>query len=162
MSIIPWRQKKGERVEEEGETELARLREEMHDLFSRFFGDEGRASPLDAWTGGFGRMPRMDLAESADDVAVTVELPGVDPKEVNIQVTGNVLTVSGERKQEKEEKKRDYHYMERSFGSFHRSIQLPSTVDAERVDAAFVNGVLTVKLAKRADAKPKRITVRNA
>ena len=162
MSIIPWRQKKPERVGDEGETGLARLREEMHDLFSRFFGDEERTSPLDAWAGGFGRMPRMDLAESADDVAVKVELPGVDPKEVNIEVTGNVLTVSGERKQEKEEKKRDYHYMEHSFGSFHRSVQLPSTVDAEKVDATFKNGVLTVKLAKRADAKPKRITVRNA
>ena len=162
MSIIPWRQKKPERVGEVGETGIARLREEMHDLFSRFFGDEDRTSPLEAWPGGFGRMPRMDLAESENDVAVTVELPGVDPKEVNIQVTGNVLNVSGERKQEKEEKKRDYHYMERSFGSFHRSVQLPSTVDAEKVDATFRNGVLTVKLAKRADAKPRRITVRSA
>jgi HSP20 family protein len=162
MSIIPWRQKTPERIAEEGETGLARLREEMHDLFSRFFGDEDRTSALDTWPTGFGGMPRMDLAESADDVALKVELPGVDPKEVNIQVTGNVLTVSGERKQEKEEKKRDYHYAERSFGSFRRSVQLPGTVDAEKVDATFNNGVLTVKLAKRADAKPKRITVRSA
>lgn len=162
MSIIPWRQKRPERIAEEGESGLAHLREEMHDLFSRFFGDEDRTSTLDALAAGFGRMPRMDLAESADDVAVKVELPGVDPKEVNIQVAGNVLTVSGEHKQEKDEKKRDYHYMERSFGSFRRSVQLPTTVDAEKVDATFKNGVLTVKLAKRADAKPKRITVRSA
>jgi HSP20 family protein len=162
MSIIPWRQKKPERVGEEGEIGLARLREEMHDLLSHFFGDGNRTSPLHAWAGGFDPMPRMDLAESADDVAVTVELPGVDPKEVNIQVTGNVLTVSGECKQEKEEKKRDYHSMERSFGSFRRSVQLPSTVDADKVDATFKNGVLTVKLSKHAETKPKRITVRNA
>ncbi|MGB2985343.1 MAG: Hsp20/alpha crystallin family protein [Phycisphaerae bacterium] len=162
MSIIPWRQKRPERIGEEGETGLARLREEMHDLVSRFFGDEDRTSDLDNWAAGFGRMPRMDLAESADDVAVKVELPGVDPKEVNIEVAGNAMTITGERKQEKEEKKRDYHYTERSFGSFRRSIQLPSTVDAEKVDATFKNGVLTVKLAKRADAKPKRITVRSA
>ncbi len=162
MKLIPWRHKEVVRMEEPPQTGLARLREEMHDLFSHFFGDDDQTSTSDTWDAGIGRMPRMDLAESADDVAVKVELPGVDPKEVNIQVSGSMLTVSGKHNQEKEEKKRDYYYTGPSFGSFRRSVQLPSTVDSEKVQATFKNGVLTVKLAKHPDAKPQRIAVRSS
>ena len=102
----------------------------------------------------------MDLAESNDDVTVRIELPGVNPEDVEISVSGNVLSVRGEKQQDREEKRRDYLYAERAFGSFARSVTLPSSVDPDKVDATYKDGVLTVKLAKRADAKPKRIPVR--
>jgi len=102
----------------------------------------------------------MNLAESEGEVTVTAELPGVDPKDVDISVSDNLLTIRGEKKQEKEDRKRNYHYVERRFGSFHRSIQLPSSIDANKVDASFKNGILTVTLQKRQDAKPKRIAVK--
>jgi HSP20 family protein len=162
MNIIPWRAKKPEPTVEPAETSLATLRDEMTRLFERFFREPFDVGLPEAWPAAFGRGVRMDLAESENDVVIKAELPGVDPKDVEINVTGNMLTVRGEKKEEKEEKKRDYHFVERSHGSFHRSLQLPSSVNPEKIDATFKNGVLTVKLAKRAEAKPKRITVRSA
>ena len=106
--------------------------------------------------------PRTDLAAAENEVTVRMELPGVDPKDVDIRATAGLLTVCGEKKAEKEEKRKNYHYVERQFGSFHRTIQLPSTVDPNRVNAAYKNGVLTITIAKRAEAKPRRIKVRNA
>jgi HSP20 family protein len=91
-----------------------------------------------------------------------MELPGVRPEDVDIRITGGVLTIRGEKREEKEEKNKNLHFTERSFGSFQRSVQLPSTVDPDKVEATFKNGVLTVTVAKHADAKPKRIKVRNA
>jgi len=161
MSLIPWRSKKVERIDDPPEPGLARVREEMEDLFERFFRNPFGALS-DRPFGRLGWAPQVDLAESADDVAVKVELPGVDPKEVQIEVSGNMLSIRGEKREEKEEKKRDVHYVERSFGSFHRSVQLPNSVDSEKVDATFKDGVLTVRLAKRPEAKPKRITVKHA
>jgi len=81
---------------------------------------------------------------------------------VDISLEGNILNIRGEKKEEKEEKKRDYYYTERQFGSFHRSIQLPSSVDPDKVEAKFKDGVLTVTVPKRADAKPKRIEVKTS
>jgi HSP20 family protein len=81
---------------------------------------------------------------------------------VDIRISGDLLTVRGEKKADKEEKERDYHYVERQYGSFHRTVQLRSTVDPEKVDATFKNGVLTITMAKRADAKARKIKVRNA
>ena len=103
-------------------------------------------------------MPRTDLADTEVDVTVTMELPGVDPTNVDISITGDVLTVRGKKK----EKNKNYHYIEWQHGSFYRSIQLPSTVDPSKVDATFKNGILSISVAKNPEAKPKRITVRNA
>lgn len=161
MNLIPWRNKRaagnGPRTEERP---LARLRGEMDQLFERFWRDPWSTSFADLMPAGVGVGLRLNLAESENDVTLTAELPGVDPKDVEISVTDNMLTLSGEKKQEKEEKKRNYHYVERSFGSFRRSIQLPSSVNPNKVEAAYKNGVLTVTLQKRPDAKPKRIAVK--
>lgn len=163
MNLIPWRNKRtNSNGGSAGETSLARLRSEMDNLFDRFFQDPWAmdfAGPLQSgWDWG----PRTDLAESDTEVTVTAELPGVDPRDVEIDVSGNLLTIHGEKKQEHHEKKRNYRYSERRFGSFHRSIQLPSYVDPDKVDASYKNGTLTVTLAKRPDARPKKITVRQA
>ena len=155
MNLIPWRNKGNGNGGMENT--LTRFRDEMDDLFGRFLA----GGPTQA-AGAFGAAwPRMDLAETDKEVTVTAELPGVDPKQIEINVTGNVLTLRGEKKNEREEKTRDYHYVERQYGSFHRSVQLPSSVEADKVDATYKDGVLTVKMPKHPAAQPKKITVKN-
>lgn len=162
MNLIPWRNKREDPDSGTPEVHpLARLRDEMDHAFERFWRDPWSASLADVFPFGSGPSLRMNVAESENDVTVTAELPGVDPEDVDISVNENMLTIRGEKKQEKEDKKRNYHYVERSYGSFHRSIQLPSSVDPNKVDAIYKNGVLTVTLAKHAKAKAKRITVQH-
>lgn len=153
MNLIPWRIKTEERAN--GGTGLARVRSEMDQLFEHFFRDPwGALAHIPS--GG----PALDLAENDKEVTVTAELPGVDPKDVDIDVAGNMLTIRGEKKQEHEEKDRDYHFVERRFGRFQRSIQLPSSVDPDKVEAVCKNGTLTITLAKRPDAMRKKIEVK--
>jgi len=163
MNLIPWRNKREDKNGPTAEEHpLARLRDEMDHLFDRFWRDPLSTGLADVLPAGSGLGLRMNLAESENDVTVTAELPGVDPKDVEISVSDNTLTISGEKKQEKEDKRRNYHYVERSYGSFHRSIQLPSSADANKVDANYKNGILTVTLQKRPEAKPRRISVKTA
>ena len=157
MNLIPWKSKH-ERMGKSGELALPTLRHEIDDLIDRFFNDPFSNSLADTFRGWGGGL-RTDLSETDHEVVVRAEIPGVDPKDVEISVTGDMLTISGEKKQEHEEKQRDYHYAERQFGSFHRSIQLPSYVDQDKVDAAFRNGVLTVTIAKKPEAQPRKIKV---
>jgi HSP20 family protein len=160
MEIIPWRQKRHARSGQE-ERPLARLREEMQHAFERFLRDPWEAR----WPGLFQTtdvFPHLDLAESDSDVTIRAELPGVQPKDVHVEVTGQVLKLSGEKSAQREEKGRDYHCCERQFGSFSRTVQLPTSVDPAKVDARYKDGVLTITLAKNPEARPKRITVRNA
>jgi len=126
----------------------------MDQLFDQFFHD-----PWGTMFRGTGHLA-VDVTESGQDVTVTAELPGVDPKDVEINVSGNTLTISGEKKQECEQKERNYYYMERSFGRFHRAIDLPNSVDPDKVDAVYKNGTLTITLAKRPEAMPKKIEVK--
>ncbi|MDG4880398.1 Hsp20/alpha crystallin family protein [Mesorhizobium sp. WSM4884] len=108
--------------------------------------------------------PAMDLIEKANEYEITAELPGIDEKNVEIKLANNVLTIKGEKKEEKEEKEKDYYLSERRYGSFQRSFQLPEGVDADKIDASFTKGVLTVKLPKTAEAQKaeKKITVKAA
>lgn len=159
-NIIPWRRKRNADEMHPAEASLVRLRREMDTLFDRFFRDPWGG--LDALSEALPAAPRLDLAETDERVTVTLDLPGVDPKDVDISVTGGMLTVRGERKHEREDKRADYHFVERQFGAFQRSVQLPSTVDPDKVEAKFKNGVLTIEVAKHPDAKPKRIKVREA
>lgn len=163
MNLIPWRRKRErERNELRPETSLARLRDEVDTLFDRFFSDPWSLSGFESPWSALAVAPRTDLADTDKDVTVTMELPGVNPRDVELRIDGDLLTVRGEKKAEKEEKKKDYHYVERQFGSFSRTVQLPRTVDPEKVETSYKDGVLTVTFAKHPDAKPKRITVRSA
>jgi HSP20 family protein len=132
--------------------ELDSLQGDMNRLFDRFF--EGRPS-------GTGRrwIPAMDLVETDDHLVLRGDLPGLTEDDVDIEIKDNVLTVSGERKSENEEKGEGYHRVERSFGSFSRSLSLPQGVDAQKVDAQFDNGVLEVRIPKPAEAKPTRVQI---
>jgi len=103
--------------------------------------------------------PRMNIAETEKDVTVNMEVPGVRPEDVQIEVTGDSLTVRGEKRCEKSEKEEGFQYNECEYGSFFRSIDLPGGVDTNNVNAACKNGLLSITLKKRPEAQPKRITV---
>lgn len=100
-------------------------------------------------------MPAIDVAESATGYKVTAELPGLDEKNIELKLFDGTLTIQGEKKEEKEEKKKDYYLSERHYGSFRRSFSIPEGVDAERIEATFKNGVLTVTLPKTAEARKR-------
>jgi HSP20 family protein len=107
-----------------------------------------------------GWTPACDIFEDTEGVTLRFELAGVDPKDVEVRFENGVLTLRGERKLEKEEKKDHYHRIEMSYGAFTRTFSLPATVDAEKIHAEAKNGVLTVTLPKKAEAKPKAISVK--
>lgn len=98
-------------------------------------------------------MPLIDVAETDDGLTVTAELPGIEEKDIEVDLTNNILTLKGEKKSETEEKKADYHFRERSYGSFARSIAVPFDVDPDKVEAGFAKGVLTVTLPRPPEAK---------
>jgi len=101
--------------------------------------------------------PDMDVKETAKEFLVEAELPGVDEKDISVTLTNGVLTLKGEKKLERDEKKDNYYLVERSYGSFQRSMRLPDTADEAKVEAKFANGVLKIAVAKRAEAvKPER------
>jgi HSP20 family protein len=106
--------------------------------------------------------PRMDIAETDKDIEITAELPGLEEKDVQVNVADDVLTIRGEKKAEKEEKDKNYHRIERSYGSFYRSLQLPAGIKADAIKATLKNGVLKVTMTKPATVQPKKIEVRAA
>ncbi len=130
----------------------------LQDRMNRLFSDQlGALTHDEALTGNF--VPPVDVYEDENSIQVRLEVPGVDEKDIDIRLENNVLTVHGERKFEKEEKEENFHRIERRYGSFTRSFTLPSTVNSEDVQANYDKGVLKIRLAKRAEAKPKQIKV---
>ena|SRR5215468_23905 len=135
--------------------ELASLQNRVNSLFQDFNRGQGKDELLT--TGNF--VPAVDVYEDEHKISLKLEIPGIDLKDVDIKYENNTLTVRGERKFEKEEKEENFHRIERSYGTFVRSFALPSTVDPDNIHAEYVNGVLKIDLAKRAEAKPKQIKV---
>jgi HSP20 family protein len=148
FSLIPWRERR----------ELSTLRREMDRLFDRFF--EGWPLRLFEEEGGF--WPTMDVAETSKEIIVRAEIPGIDPKELDISLHDGVLTIRGERKQEKKEEDETYHLVERSYGSFTRSFRLPAEVDMDKVKASYKNGVLEINMPKMKAEPVKKIEVKVA
>lgn len=114
----------------------------------------------DGWFGSHS-MPLVDIAETDSALEMKLDLPGVAPKEIDIQLNGSVLTISGERKEEKEGKSKAYHRMERRIGSFSRTFTLPCPVEEDEVAAAYKSGVLTITLPKTEEAKTRKITIKS-
>jgi HSP20 family protein len=127
----------------------------MNRLFRESYGPEGRDESLT--TSQFA--PPVDVYEDEHNVVLKVEVPGIDEKDIDVRVENNVLTVHGERKVEKEEKEENFRRIERQYGSFTRTFTLPSTVDAESIQADYDKGILKIVLPKKAEAKPKSIKV---
>lgn len=136
-------------------SDLFGIQREMNRMFDGFFrGTRDEESALMAWA------PVVDIAEHDDEYVVKVELPGVNKEDVKITLESNILTIGGEKKQEKETKKENYHRVERSYGSFQRSFTLPTMVKSDKIDAIYKDGILSVSLPKADEAKPKQIEVK--
>jgi HSP20 family protein len=142
-----------------GDTSVGRPRDifsAMRDEMDRVFGRFERDWPLPSLFGRDSRsammVPELDVRENTNAITIEAELPGVEEKDVTVTLANGVLTIKGEKKQEKEEKSENYHLTERSFGSFQRSLRLPDTVDDTKVEAHFDKGVLKVTAGKKPEA----------
>jgi len=133
--------------------ELANFQNQLN----RMFQDYSRGSDELLTSGTF--VPPVDIYEDENSITLKVEVPGMQEKDLDIKLENNTLTVKGERTFEKEGKEENFHRIGRRYGSFARSFTLPNTVDPESVHATYENGILVIKLAKRAEAKPKQIKV---
>jgi HSP20 family protein len=146
MDLVPWRPFGGE---------LSSLRREMDRVWDRFFGETPLAKrAAEEW------WPSVDMSETKDNYVVKAELPGLESKDVDVSISGDVLTIKGEKKKEEEEKDEHHHYVERYYGSFQRSFRLPSNVKSDKIDATFDKGILKVTLPKVEEAKKKKIEVK--
>ncbi len=148
MSLIRWNSARG--------TELWNVQREINRLFDGFLqgGTKDEDFGLSLWT------PAVDIAEQDNDYVVKVELPGMSKDDVKITLESNILTIRGEKKQEKDLKEENYHRIERSYGSFQRSFTLPTTVKSDKIDASYRDGILSITLPKMEEAKPKQIEVK--
>lgn len=150
--LVPWRRERGVSAPRDREDPFTSLHREVNRMFEEF----GRSFDLAPWTGwdleGF--QPRLDVTETDDEVLVTAEMPGLEEKDFELNLTGDVLTLKGEKRFEHEQgEKGAAHRVERAYGSFQRTIQLPCEVEAEKSAADYRAGVLTVKLPKAPSAK---------
>lgn len=162
--IIPWRKKKSDRSltrqTRDDDHPLATLHREMNQLFDDFFGDlgfgltvphnSGLRSRSDAWS------INVDVAEDDKEVRVTADVPGMDEKDIDVELSHSTLTIRGEKRNERDERKADYHLVERSYGSFQRVIPLPDGLAEDEAKARFKNGVLTIVLPKTAEYRGQR------
>ena len=143
MELAPWRPFRS----------LMSLQDEMNRIFDEFWGRR-KGLELEKFI-----TPCVDMEETDKEIVVRAEMPGIDPKEINLSISGNNLVIKGERKQEKEERKKNYHIMECSYGSFYRSIPLPVDVDESKISAEYKKGILTVTLPKSEKVLPKQIKI---
>ena len=146
MALIRW----------EPARELQSLQHEMNRLFGTFFDSPtgpGNGGTLSRW------IPAMDLVEEGDHYVLRADLPGVREEDVNVEVEDGVLTVSGQRKSEHQQRKEGYYRIERASGAFSRSLTLPKGVDADSVEARFDSGVLEVRIPKPAQLKPRKVAI---
>ena len=135
--------------------EMSKMRKDIERLFNRFWSDFGTGAFPE---GGFGG-PFIDVSETNESVIVKAELPGIDPKDVEIYVTGNNLILRGEKREEKVEESAMYHRVERKFGSFSRSLSLPCKVESDDIKSTYKNGVLKVVMPKCKEQKGSSVKI---
>lgn len=134
--------------------DLMSIQSEMNRLFGRTYGGDSSEITRGAWA------PALDVSETQEKFVIMMELPGVSPEDVDISVEDSTLVVRGERRFYGEENEESFHRIERRFGEFARTLTLPSTADAQNIQASFDGGVLTIEVPKREEAKPKKITIK--
>jgi len=150
MALLPAKRQDVERP-------AASLQREMNRLFDDFFARDFLVEPFK----GIGEWrPALDVPETETSVIVKADLPGLEAKDLDVALRGDLLTIKGEKKEEKEEKTKSYHRVERHYGSFERSVRLPATVKADQVKASFKNGVLQIELPKTEEARQKSIHIK--
>jgi HSP20 family protein len=134
--------------------ELTAIRDEMNRIWNRFF----REGTLELFRGEWA--PALDVSETKDSIVVKAEIPGMDAKNIDISLSGDILTIKGEKKQEKEEKGENYHLVERSYGSFYRSIRLPHEVQGDKITAKCKDGILKIDMPKSEKTKAIEIKIK--
>ena len=133
---------------------LGTLQDDINSLFNDFWPARRRRDSIaDVF------VPDIDVSEDTQNVHIRVDLPGLEEKDVKVNFQNGILTLSGEKKEEKETKERNYHTIERSYGSFSRAVAIPAKVDAAKAKAKFKNGVLSIVMPKMEEAKPKEISI---
>ena len=152
FDLMPWKKQENRGI--------ARFRGELDRLFDRFFDMD-----LPSTREFFGEndwFPSLDISEGKNEITVKAEIPGVEAKDIDIALDGKRLTIKGEKKQEKEEKDSNYHRIERSYGYFNRSVDLPVEVDPEKVEASYKKGVLKITMKKSKESETKKIDVKTS
>jgi HSP20 family protein len=159
--LSPFRLGKSSNISKTGGNPAAVFQKELNNLFDDFFSGF-EVMPFDEKAVSFN--PKVDMTEDEKEIKVTAELPGLEEKDIEVNLTRDILTIKGEKTQEKEEKGKETYYSERSYGSFTRTIQIPSEVEHDKIDATFKKGVLNITLPKF--AKPveqqKKIQIKSA
>ena len=155
--LMPWRRDRTDSaMTRQEDNPFLDLHRRMNEVFADFFADGGDDL---LWPRGFSRvagiatMPKVDVAETDTEVVVKADLPGLDEQHVEVTLDNDLLTIRGRREEEKSEKQRSYHLVERAYGEVQRTLRVPANVDREKVKAAFRNGVLTVTLPKTPEAR---------
>ena len=148
MAIVRWSPFR------DGFRDMVGLQDEVNRLFETFAKPNDSQSLIEGtWA------PSVDIHENKDEIVIDAELPGINQKDISVTVTDNVLTIRGEKKQEKEVKEENYHRVERSYGLFSRSFTLPVGVKADQIKAGYKDGVLKITLPKAEEVKPKQISI---
>jgi len=131
----------------------------LQDRMNRLFDDAGRGWHADEPSATTSWSPAVDIYETENEIMVQAELPGVDRKDIGLNLENNVLTLKGERRFEKETKQENYHRIERSYGAFSRSFSIPAIVDEEKIRADYKDGILKIALPKKEQVRPKQIRI---
>jgi HSP20 family protein len=148
FDVLPWKRNKDKHAKD--------LRHEVDSMYDRFFEPDFLPSTLFG-KGKWG--PKLDISEGRKDIIVKAEIPGIEAKDLDISIDGRRLNIRGEKKQEQTEEEQTYYRVERSYGYFNRTIELPSAVDPDKVDASYKKGILKIKLRKTKSSETKRIKV---
>ncbi|MFO8240258.1 MAG: Hsp20/alpha crystallin family protein [Dissulfuribacterales bacterium] len=144
FEVTPWRPLR----------ELSNLRREMDDLWGNLTGEKEFLPMKGEW------MPAVDVSETKDSLIVKAEIPGMESKDIDVSLCGDLLTIKGEKKQKTEEKKENYHRIETHYGAFSRTIRVPVSVNSEKIKASYDNGVLKITLPKKEEVKAKQIEIK--
>lgn len=150
FNLIPWKRKE--------ETNLSKYRKDFDNLADRFF--KTGFSPLTEDFFEKSWYPTLDVSEGKKDIVVKAEIPGVEAKDIDVSLNGRILTIKGEKKQEKEEKNKNYQRVERFYGHFSRAVELPAEVDEAKVEASYKKGILKVTLKKSKESEFKKIEIK--
>lgn len=143
-------------VKEKNENPIVSLRNKMDNLFDDFFKDFHELSPWSSEFKNSNFLPSIDVSENEKEIQINAELPGLTEKDIEVNLQDNVLILKGEKKQEEEKKDKNYHHIERRYGSFYRSIPINEEVDTDKIKANFKNGVLNILIPKNESIKNKK------
>jgi HSP20 family protein len=162
--LITWNHRKPVQVQDGSRYPIANLQREMGRLFDDFLREFDGFSNFPFRRESVAEFsPKVDVNESDKTIEITAEVPGMDEKDVKVTLKDDIITIEGEKKQEKEEKEKDYYHLERSYGSFQRSLRIPCEIESDKVDASFKKGVLRITLPKspKAQENVRKIEVKS-